>query len=430
MTNRISAFLSQSASALAYDVGVWLKGQVAPRAVMETDECAFAIEPYAEAGHCIVREKRDVHQQRNHHWLEKHGIHRSIENVWLEIDWRGKKIEALRMQWFAPSAMARTEHRFWLVAETMEVADEFFSEVCKFNSEIRDEVLVFEGGTWSKNEELFKSIQGATLDTLVLPFGLKNDLVEDVTGFFGARELYEEHGVPHKRGILLVGPPGNGKTLAIKALVNHVKKPCLYVKSLEASYSTPHASIRAVFARARESAPCIMVLEDLDSLINDGNKSYFLNEVDGFASNAGILTIATTNHPEKLDVAIVDRPSRFDRKYPFTLPAVPERVHYMEAWNATLRPALRLDDEPIMAVAQAAEGFSYAYIKELFFSSMMKWIASGKPHAMKEIMLEQVEVLRSQMASNPASEPKPPPSETAEAMDIMGQYLSRKRGRD
>lgn len=69
-----------------------------------------------------------------------------------------------------------------------------------------------------------------------------------------------------------------------------------------------------VFGKARAEAPCVLILEDLDSLINDGNRSFFLNQLDGLEDNDGILVIGSTNHYDRLDPAITKRPSRFDRK--------------------------------------------------------------------------------------------------------------------
>ena len=161
---------------------------------------------------------------------------------------------------------------------------------------------------------------------------LKEEIREDLTRFFAMRETYELHAVPWKRGVLFVGPPGNGKTHAVKALINAIGKPCLYVKSFQAEHMTEHDCIRQAFKRARKSAPCILVLEDLDSLINANNRSFFLNELDGFAANTGVVALATTNHPERLDASILDRPSRFDRKYHFDLPGPAERL--------AVRPAL------------------------------------------------------------------------------------------
>ena len=119
--------------------------------------------------------------------------------------------------------------------------------------------------------------------------------------------------------------------------------------------------------------------------------------MDGFASNAGILTIATTNHPGQLDPAILDRPSRFDRKYHFGLPARPERLAYVEGWNRSLEPEARLTPEGESLAADRTEGFSFAYLKELFLSSLMAWVASPDRVGMDAILLEQVDSLRDQM---------------------------------
>lgn len=73
-------------------------------------------------------------------------------------------------------------------------------------------------------------------------------------------------------------------------------------------------SMAEVFGKARQLAPCVVILEDLDSLINDSNRSFFLNQLDGLEGNDGLLVIGTTNHFERLDPGLSTRPSRFDRK--------------------------------------------------------------------------------------------------------------------
>ena len=133
--------------------------------------------------------------------------------------------------------------------------------------------------------------------------------------------------------------------------------PCLYVRSFDLpGHPFPGAGIAMVFERARRIAPCIIVLEDLDSLVRDDNRAYFLNELDGFERNDGILVLATTNHPERIDAAIVDRPSRFDRKYAFGLPAQEQRRAYAEQWNAGLDPDLRLTAEDVASLAERTDG--------------------------------------------------------------------------
>ncbi len=154
-----------------------------------------------------------------------------------------------------------------------------------------------------------------------------------------------------------------------------------------------------VFERARTTAPCVLVLEDLDSLVTQHNRSFFLNEMDGFAANGGILTLATTNHPERLDPAIVHRPSRFDRTYHFDLPAVAEREAYIARWNRSAPPAMRLSAATVSRTAEQTEGFSFAYLKELFLSATMGWLARSAAGAMDTVMGEQVSLLRQQMFS-------------------------------
>jgi ATP-dependent 26S proteasome regulatory subunit len=141
-----------------------------------------------------------------------------------------------------------------------------------------------------------------------------------------------------------------------------------------------------------------VVLEDIDSLITDKNRSIFLNELDGFASNTGVVVIATTNHPEKLDPSILDRPSRFDRKFYFELPAAEERLRYARRWNDALQAEVRLEEEVLTELASLTDGFSFAYMKELFVSAMMQWINSPERQEMGAVILERTARLREQMS--------------------------------
>jgi AAA+ superfamily predicted ATPase len=303
---------------------------------------------------------------------------------------------------------------YWILADNKKIAEDFFADVCEWNAQIRAEVLVFEEGYWAKNQDLFQAIKGATFDNLVLRGTLKQDIQDDLANFLASRHTYEAYGVPWKRGILFIGSPGNGKTHTVKALINKMQQPCLYVKSFKSQYYTDQENIRKVFKQARQSAPCILVLEDLDSLINDENRSFFLNELDGFASNSGIVTLATTNHPDRLDSAIVERPSRFDRKYHFELPALTERVAYITLWNDTLKDAMRLSDSAVTQIAELTDGFSFAYLKELCVSSMIRWMGAMEQGGMEKMMIDQVAGLREQMisAAKESAMPNTTPSES------------------
>ena len=178
-----------------------------------------------------------------------------------------------------------------------------------------------------------------------------------------------------------------------------MQQPCLYVKNFDSKYDISDDNIYRVFQRARASAPCVLVLEDLDSLVNEENRSFFLNELDGFTSNEGIIILATTNHPERIDPAIINRPSRFDRKYYFELPALTERIAYIQMWYEQLKLPMRLSDTDIPQIAELTDSFSFAYLKELFVSSMMQWINTRTPGTMEQIIMSQVTILKQQIGS-------------------------------
>jgi transitional endoplasmic reticulum ATPase len=176
--------------------------------------------------------------------------------------------------------------------------------------------------------------------------------------------------------------PGNGKTISIKALINSLASrpepvPSLYVKSFD-SCNGPKWSIRSIFTQARTMAPCLLIFEDLDSLVEKKTRSYFLNEVDGLESNDGILMIGSTNHLDQLDSAISKRPSRFDRKYHFKVPSEEERVAYCKYWRQKLVDSdlVEFPEALCPILARMTEGFSFAYLKELFIIALLT-IARG-----------------------------------------------------
>jgi DNA polymerase III delta prime subunit len=404
ITQLIQTALNLPVPAIAYYVSQQLTEWFPQKGLIEGNDCAFHLEGYIRAGHCTAQQSDIMHNQSGTYWHARANVaFQTPKNVWWEVTWQQHKLDVLTLNWYSDYG---SERCYWVLAETQPIAQAFFAAVCEWHTEIRDEVLVFEHGMWAKDPELFRAIKGMTLENLVLAGTLKQEIKADLDNFFSSLAVYREYDIPWKRGILLIGPPGNGKTHAVKALLNSLQKPCLYVKSLK-SYTTESENIRQVFYKARQSAPCVLVLEDLDSLLNKHNRSFFLNELDGFALNEGIVTLATTNYPERLDPAIIDRPSRFDRKYHFDLPALSERQTYIQLWNHKLKPAMQLTDAGIAAVAEQTEKFSFAYLKELFLSSMMTWAAKMTAGSMDQVMLSQIGGLRSQMESAPAQNSSP-----------------------
>jgi AAA+ superfamily predicted ATPase len=367
------------------------------RALIEGNGYLFDTQAFAAAGHCTIVPRADVYNQYDTRWSRDQGVTRRPRCDWSSITWEGATFDVLWLTF--QGVMFRDETRFFVLAHRSDQASAFVDAVCRWNHEIRGEILVYNGGCFTKHAKLFEAIAAASFDDVVLDGSLKDQIRADFAQFLGARAAYETHGVPWKRGALFVGPPGNGKTLCVKALVRELAIPCIYVQSFEAKNSTVQHAIEAVFERARATTPCIVVLEDIDALLVPGSHSYFLNELDGFASNAGVITLATTNHPERLDASIVDRPSRFDRKYHFELPGEPARAAYIANWNARLEPALRLTADGVAALARATAEFSFAYIQEVFVSSMMRWMATRDDAGIARVANEQVELLRAQMTS-------------------------------
>ena len=402
----ISAALTSGTNGMAYYVRQELEEACPGRAIVEADGYDFHIEKYAKEGLCQLTPKPGVFSQQKAEWDgATKPLRYEIRHGWYGVEWQGQTFELLLITWRDDGCDSR---HIWLMADTTETAEAFLMEVLNWSAEVRGEVLVYSGG-WHKDTDLYKAIQSSTFGNLILPGELKAEIQADFARFFASRELYERYNIPWKRGVLLIGPPGNGKTHAIKALVNQLGQPCLYVKSFKARHGTDHDNIREVFRRARRTTPCILVLEDLDSLIDDKNRAFFLNELDGFASNTGIIVVATTNHPEKLDSAILDRPSRFDRKYHFTLPAPDERRAYIERWNESLEADLRLEAETIAELVNLTDSFSFAYLKELFLSALMRWVSEPQT-AFATALIETQSLLLREKETAPGAEHTPYPA--------------------
>ena len=255
---------------------------------------------------------------------------------------------------------------------------------------------MFSNGHWQRNEALYQATQKATFEDLILADEMKSIIRKDFATFLESEDRYSRLGISWRRGALMIGPPGNGKTHCVRALVKELGIASLYVQSLSHHYYTAEQMWHLVFERARGLRPCVLVLEDLDSLVNDENRSLFLNQIDGFEQNHGMIILATTNHPERIDSAIMDRPSRFDRKYHFNLPCIEERRAYLGNWQRNLSNETSWQADQVLSVAGATEGFSFAYLKELVISTVMSWMRNSD-RDFAALMLEQATILNQQM---------------------------------
>lgn len=392
--NFIRDALRQPNDLISYHVGLALAELQPEKTIVEGRNWYFDLDAFVRAEKCSVIQEKSVFHHVKTDW---EGVGKKqkqrIENSWLNVLWGGQLFDVILITWTEDCYRRR---HYWIVADDRQQAESFVDNVCEWACEVRGEILIYQDGYFQKNKELFNSIKSATFENLILHDSLKEDIQNDFEQFLSSRETYDRYGIPWKRGALFIGPPGNGKTHTIKALVNKLGKPCIYVRSFKAQYSTEQENMAEVFKRARMTTPCLLILEDLDSMIDDKNRAFFLNELDGFETNTGVVVLATTNHPEKLDTAILDRPSRFDRKYYFELPGEPERLAYLGLWNEKLERELRVTKQGTITVVTMTEGFSFAYMKELFVASMVQWMSDGGGIPMDKVIVEQVNLLCAQ----------------------------------
>lgn len=282
--------------------------------------------------------------------------------------------------------MPYSVQNYYILSTQKWMAEALITKVGFHASQPRDQIWVYDGGYWQLSSELYHTVMKSSWDDVILDDDMKASIIEDISSFFNSEETYKKLKVSWKRGLIFHGPPGNGKTISIKAIIHSLYKrkepiPTLYVRSL-ASFGGPEYSLATIFGKARQVAPCFLVFEDLDSVVSDDVRSYFLNEIDGLRSNDGILIIGSTNHLDRLDPGIAKRPSRFDRKYYFPEPNYNERVTYCEFWRAKLsdNDDIEFPSKLCGAIADITKDFSFAYIQEAFVAALLS-IAAGSTRA-------------------------------------------------
>lgn len=366
--------------------------------VAATDLWQFDVDDFAAAGRCTAMVLPGTPSHARLYLDERQtALVPHTMNAWRRVEWEGARLEVVTLSLADLSNCFDLHH--WVIGATPELVHRFVLAVCNYDELSSDRVVIFEGGRFKKSTLYAEALAATSADDLVLADGLKAEVFADASRFFERRDFYARHRLPWKRGLLFVGPPGNGKTQTIKALLHALAQPVIYVKSFGSRDERVDDGIRKVFERARRLAPAVLVLEDLDCLVPEDHRSAFLNEVDGFAQNSGLLAIATTNHPEKLDRSILDRPSRFDRKFHFPLPGDAERSEYLARWAAAQVPEMQLSVESQQRLVERTRGFTFAYLKELLLSAALRWVNDARPGAIDQVALETVQELREQMES-------------------------------
>lgn len=286
----------------------------------------------------------------------------------ISFDWLGSPIQYRRVWLPKKEGILPQSHTLSLVAHKDDAAlEDFYQAGMKFvarrKSALKTQVWVVNGPNYPRPK--------ATWEDLILPAELKSQIRDSFEAFIAAKEHYKKLGLPYRRGFLLVGPPGNGKTMVTKIIGGSypVNMVSLILKS-----DLDERIVDEAFRVACSNPPCVLILEDLDKIINASrvSLSYLLNKLDGMDAPEGALVVATTNEPQRLDPALLHRPSRFDRVWEFKLPEYSERLAML-----TMRAGKYFSPPALETAAKDMHGFSMAYVQEAVVSSMMMSIQSN-----------------------------------------------------
>ena len=142
-------------------------------------------------------------------------------------------------------------------------------------------IYLYDSGFWQQSRKLYEQVERSEWKDVILNDDMKKTVTELMHKFFDSKDIYKDLRVPWKRGVIFHGPAGNGKTISIKALMHSLFEkyedsiPSLYVKSAPQTYD-----IRKIFQMARIQAPCLLIFEDIDTIVTPNSRSYFFNEVD------------------------------------------------------------------------------------------------------------------------------------------------------
>ena len=230
------------------------------------------------------------------------------------------------------------------------------------------------------------------------------ELLTEIVDFLHSPEKYQEIGAQMPKGALLVGPPGTGKTLLAKAVAGEANVPFFSISGsefVEMFVGMGAAKVRDLFKQANEKAPCIVFIDEIDTIgkKRDGNiggndereqtLNQLLTEMDGFDGSKGVVILAATNRPDSLDPALL-RPGRFDRRIPVELPDLQGREEILKVHAKKIKIS---DNVDFSAIAKAASGASGAELANIVNEAALRAVRDGRKFATQADMEESIEVV-------------------------------------
>ena len=249
-----------------------------------------------------------------------------------------------------------------------------------------------------------KSAEGIRFSDVAGEDEAKENLTE-VVNYLHDPSKYQEIGASMPKGILLVGPPGTGKTMLAKAVAGEANVPFFSMSGsefVEMFVGMGASKVRDLFKQAKEKAPCIVFIDEIDAIGqkrsggqyggNDEREqtlNQLLTEMDGFEGNNGVIILAATNRPESLDPALT-RPGRFDRRVPVELPDLKGREAILQVHAKKIKIA---EDVDFNKVARMASGASGAELANIVNEAALRAVRDGRRFATQADLEESIEVV-------------------------------------
>ena len=248
-----------------------------------------------------------------------------------------------------------------------------------------------------------KSAEGIRFDDVAGEDEAKENLTE-IVNYLHDPSKYQEIGASMPKGVLLVGPPGTGKTMLAKAVAGEANVPFFSMSGsefVEMFVGMGASKVRDLFKQAKEKAPCIVFIDEIDAIGkkrdgqiggNDEREqtlNQLLTEMDGFEGNTGVIILAATNRPESLDPALT-RPGRFDRRVPVELPDLKGREEILKVHAKKIKVA---EDVDFNKVARMASGASGAELANIVNEAALRAVRDGRKFATQADMEESIEVV-------------------------------------
>ena len=264
--------------------------------------------------------------------------------------------------------------------------------------------LMFGGAGKSSAKVYVQSTQGIHFNDVAGEDEAKESL-QEIVDYLHNPEKYTEAGASMPKGILLVGPPGTGKTMLAKAVAGESNVPFFSISGsefVEMFVGMGASKVRDLFAQAKEKAPCIVFIDEIDAIgqkRSGGNMggndereqtlNQLLTEMDGFEGNNGVIILAATNRPESLDPALT-RPGRFDRRVPVELPDLAGREAILKVHAKKIKTA---DDVNFHTIARMASGASGAELANIINEAALRAVRSGRVIVTEADLEESIEVV-------------------------------------